>query len=183
MMNTPRHPPPQKVQLLLPLVNELCELDCVRDPGQRVMFGQSVGEYLGRVLDLPGRDARSDAVVLVHAVLRQPQDVESGVEALLYAVGLHEGSDVAGGLRERLPSFRTPGPSAVVPLFETFEDKDVNAARALLAGPIGVDRNRLLDRLAHELRLDLPSASLPSSSSTTCWTSMPRPTGCRPPWS
>ncbi|QES47516.1 hypothetical protein DEJ50_06425 [Streptomyces venezuelae] len=161
-MSAPRLPPPT-VQLHLVLVEQLCELDCVRDPGQRVMFGQSVGDYLGSPVDLPGRDARSDTVALVQTVLRR-QDVtagletgvDTGLEAVLYAVGLHEGSDIAGRMRQRLLSVWPPEPGPALRLFGAFEDKDVNAARALLAGHPGLDRNRLHDRLAHELRQDLP---------------------------
>ncbi|MFE9093131.1 hypothetical protein [Streptomyces sp. NPDC007264] len=154
-LSAPRLPPP-KAQLHLTLVEELCALDCVRDPGQRVLFGQTVGDYLQHPVDLPGRDARNDAVVLVQAALRDRQDLEVGVEALLYAVGLHEGSDVAGAVRERVLSAWNPEPNVPLPLREAFEDKDVNAARALLAAHTGVDREELRDRLAHELRLDLP---------------------------
>ncbi|MER5931131.1 hypothetical protein [Streptomyces sp. NPDC002054] len=167
-MSASRLPPP-RVQLRLVLVEQLCELDCVRDPGQRVLFGQSVGEYLGSPVDLPGRDARSDTVALVQTVLRRQQDaaagaeaagaesgMEAGVEAVLYAVGLHEGSDIAGRMRQRLLSVWPPEPGPTLQILGAFEDKEVNAARALLAGHPGLDRNRLHDRLAHELRLDLP---------------------------
>lgn len=155
MLSAPRLPPP-RAQLHLVLVEELCGLDCVRDPGQRILFGQSVGEYLQRPLDLPGRDARNDAVALVQAVLRERRGLEAGVEALLYAVGLHEGSDVAGGLRERILSGWKPEPGLRLPLLDAFEDKDLNAARVLLSGCTGVDHHALRDRLAQELRRDLP---------------------------
>ncbi|MCJ1680089.1 hypothetical protein MTF65_22655 [Streptomyces sp. APSN-46.1] len=148
--------PPKNLLLRRVLVDELCELDCVRDPSQRVLFGQSVGEYLERHVDLPGKDARNDTVALVQAVLREQHDAEAGLDALLYAVGLHEGSDIAGRVRERVLSAWAPEPGPALALLGAFEDKDVNAARALLAPHAGIDRGRLLDRLAHELRLDLP---------------------------
>ncbi|MGP4114233.1 VMAP-C domain-containing protein [Streptomyces sp. 4N509B] len=138
------------------LVEELCGLDCVRDPGQRVLFGQSVGEFLKKPVDLQGRDARSDTVAIVQAVLREQQDPEPGVTALLYAVSLHEGSDVAGTVRERiLGAWRSESSRRLLP-FEAFEDNDVKAARALLAGHAGTDEGRLCDLLSDELGLDLP---------------------------
>ncbi|MBW5485465.1 VMAP-C domain-containing protein [Streptomyces bambusae] len=164
-MNEPR-PPARKAQLRLVLVDELCRLDCVRDPGQRVLFGQSVGEYLELAVDLPGKDARGDMVSLVQIVLRSRSDdvdagVEAAVEAFVYAVGLHEGSDTAGELRERVQAVWAPGPAAGLLLHGAFEDRDVKAARALVAGQPGLDRRGLRDRLAHELRLELPGHLTP----------------------
>ncbi|RSS64050.1 hypothetical protein [Streptomyces sp. WAC06614] len=158
----------EKARLWMALVDELSALDCVRDPGQRVLFGQSVGEYLERALDLPGKDARNDTVALVQAVLRDQQDMESGVEALLYAVELHEGSDLAGRVRERVLRAREPGAgtgggaASGLPLLGAFEDKDLKAARALLAGHTGVDAGVLLERLGRELPLDLPRGLTPA---------------------
>ncbi|MGW0901022.1 effector-associated domain 2-containing protein, partial [Streptomyces goshikiensis] len=160
-MSVPRLPP-KKVHLRLVLVEELSALDCLRDPGQRVLFGHSVGEYLERPVDMPGKDARNDTVALVHAVLREQHEVETGLDALLYAVGLHEGSDIAGRVRERVLSAWAPEASPVLSLRGPFEDEDVNAARTLLAGQNGVDRGGLLDRLAYELRLELPRDLTPA---------------------
>ncbi|MPY64909.1 VMAP-C domain-containing protein [Streptomyces spongiae] len=161
MLSAPRLLPP-KAHLHLLLVEELCALDCVRDPGQRVLFGQSVGDYLKRPVDLPGRDARNDTVALVQAVLRDQEDLETAVEALLYAVVLHEGSDVGGTVRERVLSTWRPEADLPLPLLEAFGATDVSDGRALLIGHPGVDRNKLRDRLAHELRLDLPHHLAPA---------------------
>ncbi|MFH8636072.1 VMAP-C domain-containing protein [Streptomyces goshikiensis] len=160
-MSVPRLPP-KKVHLRLVLVEELSALDCLRDPGQRVLFGHSVGEYLERPVDMPGKDARNDTVALVHAVLREQHEVETALDALLYAVGLHEGSDTAGRVRERVLSAWAPEVSPLLPLHGAFEDEDAGAARALLAGQSGIDRGRLLDRLAYELRLELPRELTPA---------------------
>ncbi|MCB5181669.1 VMAP-C domain-containing protein [Streptomyces antimicrobicus] len=153
--------PSAKARLRMALVDELCALDCVRDPGQRLLFGQSVGEYLERSTDLPGKDARGDTVALVQAVLRDQQGVETGVDALLYAVALHEGSDVAGRVRERVLRAWEPGSPAALPLLGAFEDKDVTAARALLAGHTGIDAGLLLARMRREVRVELPCRLTP----------------------
>ncbi|MFB6805318.1 hypothetical protein [Streptomyces sp. NPDC056387] len=146
----------EKARLRMALVDELSALDCVRDPRERLLFGQSVGGYLERALDLPGTNARNDTVALVQAVLRDQQDVETGVDALLYAVELHEGSDVAGRVRERVLRAWEPESSSATPLLGVFEDRELKAARALLAGHTGVDAGELVDRLRRELQLDLP---------------------------
>lgn len=135
--------------LRLRVVNELCELDCVRDPSRRYEFGQSVSEFMEKAIDLPGSDARTDVITLVRLTLRQ----DSGIEALLYAVGLHEGEDTATVVRHRIFA-----PAAVErqQVSAVFEHGDVTEVRALLTGDLGIDPRRLRDRLARELRRDLP---------------------------
>ncbi|MDT0321694.1 VMAP-C domain-containing protein [Streptomyces millisiae] len=118
VIRTPRESHQEYLRLKATLVNELCELDCVRDPALRFEFGQTVGEYLGRHVDLPGRDARNDMVVLVSAVLRER---EQGVDAVLFAVGLHSGEEIASEVRARID-----GLAPVLP------DQDAGVARKLL---------------------------------------------------
>ncbi|TDC20556.1 hypothetical protein E1265_21720 [Streptomyces sp. 8K308] len=140
-MGTPREPHQEYLRLKATLVNELCELDCVRDPALRFEFGQSVGEYLGRHVDLPGRDARSDMVVLLNTALPQR---DRGFDAVIYAVALHSGEDIAAEVRARVH-----GLAPVLP------DQDAGVARKLLR-EAAVPRPALHAALTRALNLDTP---------------------------
>ncbi|MGW0735232.1 VMAP-C domain-containing protein [Streptomyces sp. NPDC002851] len=151
-MSTPQGPHGAQVRLLAVLVQELTALESLRDAQQRSLFIQLVGDDLGIPLGENGLPVRAELAALLKTVLLQ----ERGYEALLQAVGVLEGEDIAGDLAHRamraLNGVQTPGAVALPPVFDQHV---AQAARKLLAaGP--VDRSSLLWTLSHELRLSLP---------------------------
>ncbi|TDC63210.1 hypothetical protein [Streptomyces hainanensis] len=140
-MGAPRESRQEYLRLKATLVNELCDLDCVQDAAQRHGFGQTVGEYLGRRVDLSGRSARDDVIVLVSLALRQGGQ---GVDAVISAVDLHSGRDVAADVRARLQEL-----APVLP------EQDAGAARKLLR-EAAVKGPALHAALSRELGLPLP---------------------------
>ncbi|WP_165989787.1 effector-associated domain 2-containing protein [Streptomyces sp. YIM 98790] len=165
-------PGASRARLTIRLVEELLALDCVRDPTQRYEFTLTVSEYLRRTIALPGRGARSDTAALARSALRD----DHGLEAVLYAVALYNGDDIATEIRHRLAAGQ-PAPAGPPPppvpgvqaapaahsapartrLDAVFSEAAVTAARALLAPLTGPAARDLRDRLAHELSLDLPT--------------------------
>lgn len=133
-------------ELRLRLVDKLCALDCVREPQQRSLFGQSVSDRIGQPVDLLGVSARIDMVQLVKIALNR----ETGLEDVLYVVELLAGPDMADDVRAHVCLVKADEPRAA------FEDSDMDEVRSLLAAETGIDPRAVRDRLALELRRELP---------------------------
>lgn len=152
----PQRPGEADAYLIGALVNELCALDCVRDPDQCVQFVAFVGMQLGAEITYLRKNPRVDMLSLVMDVLKR----DGGLDALVFGVSVVAGPEDSARLA-RLTGSAWPG-EAIAELPPEFDDTAVQEIGRLLAEVRGADDGRLHAVLNHELGVDVPYGHSPS---------------------
>lgn len=155
--HVPQRPGEADAFLIRSLVDELCELDFVRDPDQCVLFVAYVSKQLGVEITYLRRNPRVEMLSLVMIVVKRVR----GLDALVDGVSVIAGRDYSTGLA-RLVDIGMPD-GAVAELPAEFDDIAVERIRRLLADARTADEGRLHAVLVHELGIvDLPYGQSPS---------------------
>ncbi|MGW0944792.1 VMAP-C domain-containing protein [Streptomyces sp. NPDC002623] len=142
---------------LFRLTEALCELSCMHESAGRLTFAGVLGDQLGVPCDVRGVRMREDVVTLVRAALNVP----GGERVLLDVVRIFEGPAAADGLERLFAPWAVPkglAPELPGPL----SPRETSTALVLLADVADwLPGTELRDRLAEELRIDLPSGLTP----------------------
>ncbi|MFG2560344.1 hypothetical protein [Streptomyces sp. NPDC048496] len=148
--HVPQGPRETDPYLVGALVDELCALDCVRDPDQCIHFVALVAMQLRMEINYLRKNPRVDMLSLVMDVLLR----EGGLDALVFGVSVASGPEDSARLA-RLAETAWPDETvAELPL--VFADTAVQEIEGLLAEVRDFDDGRVHAILGHELGVDIP---------------------------
>ncbi|MBA2947578.1 VMAP-C domain-containing protein [Streptomyces himalayensis] len=140
------------------LTDALCRLGCTEDAQSRLELAQSLGQDLGRPIDLQGRKQRPDVVALVRTALSVPD----GELVLADVVHAYEGPDAAAELH-RLIATAAQQPPAVSLQQGPLSGYDIRTAQGLLEAAEDVlPADRLRNDLAADVVCEVPLHRTPT---------------------
>ncbi|MEE1742157.1 hypothetical protein [Streptomyces sp. BE147] len=150
MALAPKGPRDIDPRLVGALVDELCALDCVRDPEQCIHFVALVAFQLRADINYARKTPRVDMLSLVMDVLKR----DGGLDALIFGVSVASGPEDSARLA-RLVGSSYPA-ETTADLAPVFSDSALREIGRLLGEVRDADDGRLHTVLGRELGIDVP---------------------------